>query len=168
MRGVKIVFAECPIGFPLTVLMPHRISLRMGRIIHFILVCIFLVAGVSQVPACYATKPDCNFKATASCPMIKARQTATPGKSTPCCLLDQLDEQQQSTASFPLDRLKRLKIDQIQHDVTPLPPFVLRLISSITIEQSEMHLSNTLFPHRFDNPHHRPPPLFIQYQSFLI
>lgn len=93
---------------------------------------------------------------------------AEPGKSMPCCLLDQPAEKQQSTASIPLDRLKRLKIDQIQHDVTPLPPFVPGLISSIMFEHPEMYLSNTLFPHRFVNPHHRPPPLFIQHQSFLI
>ncbi len=93
---------------------------------------------------------------------------AAPHQSTPCCLLDQPAEKQKSTASFPLDRLKRLKIEQIQHDGTPLPLFVPALISSIVIEQPKTYLSNTLFTHRFDNPHHRPPPLFIQYQSFLI
>ena len=152
----------------MTVSVPHRISSHMRRILHFTLVFIFLVAGVSQVPACYATKPDCNVKATTGCPMVKAKQMAATDKSTPCCLLDQAAEKQQSTASFPLDRLKRLKIDQIQHDVTPLPPFVPGLISSIIIEHPKMHLSNALFTHRFDNPHHRPPPLFIQHQSFLI
>ena len=148
--------------------MLHRISLHMGRIFHFILVFIFLVAGVSQVPACYASKPDCNFKATTGCPMGKANQMVAPEKITPCCLLDQSAEKQQPTASFPLDRLKRLKIEQIQHDVTLLPPFVPGLIRSIIIEQPETHLTNNFLARGFVNFHHHPPPLFIQHQSFLI
>lgn len=100
--------------------------------------------------------------------MVKAKQMAAPDKSTPCCLLDQPAEKQKSTASVPLDRLKRLKIEQIQHDITLFPSFVPGLISNIIIDQPETHLSNNLFAHRFDNPHHRPPPLFIQHQSFLI
>jgi len=140
----------------------------MGRILHFILVFIFVVSGVSQVPACYATKLDCNFKATTGCPMVKTRQMTVPDKSMPCCLLDQPAEKEKSAASFPLDRLKRLKIEQIQHDVTLLPSFVPGLISSIIIEQSETHLINNLLARRFDNSHYQPPPLFIQHQSFLI
>ena len=100
--------------------------------------------------------------------MVKASQMAALDKSTPCCLLEQPTEKQQTPASFPLDRLKRLKIEQIQHDGTLLPSFVPGLISIIIIEQPETHLSNNLFAHRFDNPHHLSPPLFIQFQSFLI
>lgn len=148
--------------------MPYRISLLMGRIFHFILVFIFLVAGVSQVPACYASKPDCVFKATTGCPMVKTMRMAAPEKITPCCLPDQPAEKQKSTASFSPDRLKRLKIEQIQHDVTLLPSFVPGFISSIIFEQPETHLTNIFLAHGFVNPHHHPPPLFIQHQSFLI
>jgi len=140
----------------------------MGSILHFILLFIFFVAGISQVPACYVSKPDCNLKATTGCPMVKAREMDALNKDTLCCQLNQPVEKQQSTTSFPLDRLKRLKIEQIQHDVTPLTPFVPRLIGSIIIEQPKIHLSNTLFTDRLNNLHHHPPPLFIQYQSFLI
>lgn len=100
--------------------------------------------------------------------MFKAKQMAVPDKSTPCCLLEQPAKKQKSTASFPLERLKRLKIEQIEPDVTLLLSFVPGLISSIIIEQPETHLTNNFLVHRFDNPHHRPPPLFIQHQSFLI
>lgn len=93
---------------------------------------------------------------------------AASDNRTPCCLLEQSANKQKSTATFPLDRLKRLKIEQIQHDVTLLVSFVPGLISCIIIEQPETHLTNTLLAHRFDNPHHHPPPLFIQHQSFLI
>lgn len=100
--------------------------------------------------------------------MVKAKQMAVPDKSTPCCLLEQPAKKRQSPASFPLDRLKRLKIEQIQHDITILPSFVPSLISTIIIEQPQTHLTNNLLAHRFDNPHYHPPPLYIQHQSFLI
>lgn len=100
--------------------------------------------------------------------MVKAKQMVAPDRSAPCCLLDQPADKQKSTASFPLDRLKRLKIEQIQPDVTLLPSFVPGLICSIILEQPATHLTSNLLAHRFVSPHHRPPPLFIQYQSFLI
>jgi len=100
--------------------------------------------------------------------MVKAKQMAAPDESTPCCLLDQPAEKQKSTAAFPLDRLKRLQIEQIQNDTTLLLTFVPGLISKIIIKQPETHLTNTLLALRFNNPHHRSPPLFIQHQSFLI
>gem|GEM_PF-2798597 len=154
--------------FSLTASMLYCIGFHMGRFFHIILVFMFFIAGISQVPACYATKPDCKFKATTGCAMIKAKQMAAPDKSTPCCLLDQTSGKQQSTDSFPLERLKRLKIDQIQYDATILLSFVPALLSSIIIEQPQTHLTNNPLTHRFINPHHRPPPLFIQHQSFLI
>ncbi|HID01998.1 MAG TPA: hypothetical protein EYP18_02120 [Desulfobacterales bacterium] len=128
----------------------------------------FLVAGISQVPACYATKLDCDFKAKTSCPMVEAKQMSTADTSMSCPLLIEGAKKQKSAASFPLDRLKRLKIEQIQHDTLLLPSFTPGLISNIIIEQPETYLAKTLFSHRFDNPNHRPPPLFIQHQSFLI
>lgn len=100
--------------------------------------------------------------------MFKAKQMATPDTNTPCCLLNQATSRQKSTSPFPLDRLKRLKVEQIQHDAPPLPAFTPALISIIIIEQTEIHLTNNLLPHGFVTPHHRPPPLFIKYQSFLI
>ena len=153
----------------LTTSIPQRISVEMGRVLHFILILIFLAIGVSQVPACYATKPNCNLKATSDCPMAKAKEMGAPDRSLPCCLLDQATKKQQSTTtSFPLDRLKRLKIDQIQPDVASVPPFVPKLFSRIIIKQPETNLPNILFTHRFDNPYRHPPALFLQHQSFLI
>ena len=121
----------------------------MVRILHFILVFIFLVAGISQVPACYATKLDCEFKAATNCPMVEAEQMSAPDTSMSCPLLLERTKKQKSTASFPLDRLKRLKVVQIQHDTLLLPSFVPGLISNIIIEQPETYLAKTLFSHRF-------------------
>jgi len=154
--------------FSLTPSMPYCIGLHMGRFLHIILVFIFIIAGISQVPACYATKPNCVFKATTTCPMAEAQPMAASDESTPSCLLEDPAGKQQSTDSFPLERLKRLKIDQIQYDATLLISFIPALFSNIIIEQPQTHLTNNPLSHRFVNPHHRPPPLFIQHQSFLI
>jgi hypothetical protein len=100
--------------------------------------------------------------------MADAGEMHSSDNSTSCSLSGQFAEEQKSTASFPPDRLKRLKVEQIQQDTVVLPSFVPGLICIITFEQPEIHLLNNLLVHGFDNPHHRPPPLFIQHQSFLI
>jgi hypothetical protein len=140
----------------------------MGHLLQFILVFIFLVAGISQVPACYATKPDCDSKATMTCPMATSGSIAASDNNMDCCMLERSVVQESSPVSFPLDRLKRLKIEQIQHDLTILPPFVPGLISTLMVGQGDPRFPDTLSALTIDKLHYRPPPLFIQNQSFLI
>lgn len=117
---------------------------------------ILLAAGVSQVPACYATKLDCSYRDVTGCSMVKTGHMAKSESSTTCCLKGQAIEKQKATDSYPLDRLKRLKIDQIQHDATLLPPFGPELVTSITLEQTATRPAAYLVVHKFGNPHYSP------------
>ena len=140
----------------------------MIRFLHFILAFIFIVAGASPVPACYATKPDCEFKAKPGCPMLDSARMNIADDARPCCLSGIAGQKQQSTVPFPSEGLKRLKIEQIQYAHIDLPHFVPTLVTRIIINQPTGMAGNHRFIAGFGYSLHPPPPLFLQHQSFLI
>jgi len=140
----------------------------MIRILHCILACIFIVAGASPVPACYASKPDCDLKAKTGCPLLDSSRMSTAEGALPCCLSEMSGQDQQSTVPFPVERLKRLKIEQIQYGSIDLPPFVPTLVTPIIIKQPSGLADSHRFIAGYGYPVHPPPPLFLQHQSFLI
>ena len=86
----------------------------------------------------------------------------------PCCLYEVSGQEQQSTVPFPVERLKRLKIEQIQYGSIDLPPFVPTLVTRIIIKQPAGLADSHRFIAGYGYPIHPPPPLFLQHQSFLI
>jgi len=140
----------------------------MKRFVHFILISLFLFAGVSQVPLCYATKPNCDYKSTQGCPLLKAPARPQPEQVAHCCMHEQSSRKQQPENSLPPDRLKRLTIDQIQNDLTPLLSSTTVLSNILRFEHPGPGTVNKFAGQRYINPHYHPPPLFIQYQTFLI
>lgn len=140
----------------------------MLRILHLILACIFIMAGASSVPACYATKPECDFKAKSGCPMLGSSRMNMTDDARPCCLSGMAGQEEQTAAPFPAERLKRLKIEQIQYGPIDLPPFVPTLVTRIIINQPTGMAGNHHFIAGFGYSLHPPPPLFLQHQSFLI
>jgi len=140
----------------------------MIRILHCILACIFIVAGASPVPACYASKPDCDLKAKPGCPMVDDSRMNVADKALPCCLSEVSGQEQQPPLPFPVERLKRLKIEQIQYGSIALPHFVPTLITLIIIKQPAGLADSHRFIAGYGYPVHPPPPLFLQHQAFLI
>jgi hypothetical protein len=71
-------------------------------------------------------------------------------------------------ASVPLERYKRLKIEQIEYSPTKVPPFIPTFVASAVLETD--YTLPVLLPvtNLIIHPHYHPPPLFIQFQSFLI
>ena len=152
----------------MTPIVPQRIIILMIRILHFIMACIFIVAGASPVPACYASKPDCDLKAKPGCPMLDSSRMNVADNALPCCLSEMSGQEQQSTVPFPVEWLKRLKIEQIQYGSIDLPPFVPTLVTRIIIKQPAGLADSHRFIAGYGYPIHPPPPLFLQHQSFLI
>lgn len=140
----------------------------MIRILHFILAGIFILAGASPVPACYASKPDCDLKAQPGCPMFESSRMNVADKLLPCCLSKISEQEQQNTIPFPVERLKRLKIEPIQYGSIDLPLFVPTHATRIIIKQPAASTGSQRFIAEYSFPAHPPPPLFLQHQSFLI
>jgi hypothetical protein len=86
----------------------------------------------------------------------------------PCCLSEVSGQEQQSPLPFPVERLKRLKIEQIQYGSIALPHFVPTLITLIIIKQPAGLTDRHRFIAGYGYPVHPPPPLFLQHQAFLI
>jgi len=141
----------------------------MLRIFHFILATIFIVAGASPVPACYATRPGCELKAKDGCPLLGSKPMAMTTDVMPCCHVGASAQEEKDAVPSPLERLKRLTIDQIDQPPFDLPHFVPALITRIISWQAVDTHDWQCGPCRFDYPLHPPPPaLFLQHQSFLI
>jgi len=139
----------------------------MLRLLHFILVCIFVVAGASPVSACYATKPNCEVKVQAACP-VSSNSLNQGDKKMSCPLAELSGQEQESAVPYPAERLKRLKIEQIQLAGFDLPVFTPTLISKIIIvSETDSPEQNPVFD-RENHPLHPPPQLYLQHQSFLI
>jgi len=139
----------------------------MRTLINFLLITVFLLSGVSQVPACYATKPNCQQKNTSSCPLSGEKLTEAE-TSKPACPLMAENMQQQAEANFPPERYKRLKIEQIQFIPIEIPPFIPSFIVPMVLEKERVTPASYLVAGTFTDLHFHPPPLFIQLQSFLI
>jgi hypothetical protein len=140
----------------------------MRNILNLFLVIIFLFSGVSGLPACYATRLDCEKKNTNGCPFSSDMMEAETEDVPPCHFLLQKSNELPTEASFPIDRYKRLKIEQILHSPTELPPFIPSFCIPLTLAANdEIPVQNQITGDN-RNPHYHPPPLFIQHQSFLI
>jgi hypothetical protein len=140
----------------------------MRIILHLILIVVFLLSGISGLPACYATKLDCEKKNTTSCPFSSSAINQEDETLPPCHILAKNTEKSPVEASVPLERYKRLKIEQIQHNPIELPPFIPSFSTTIVLETNNTNPVRHRITGEISNPHHHPPPLFIQYQSFLI
>ena len=141
----------------------------MVRLLHFILVSVFIVAGASPVPACYATKPNCEKKVQTTCPFSSHTLNHDDKKMSSCPLAELSDhEQQQPSIPYPAERLKRLTIDQIPLATIELPSFAPTLVTNIFIElESDSSEQNQVID-RVNCSLHPPPQLYLQHQSFLI
>jgi len=140
----------------------------MRNILSLLLVIFFLFSGISGLPACYATRLDCTKKNTNSCPFSNDMVEATTEEIPPCHFMQQNSNELPAEASFPFERYKRLKIEQILQSPSELPPFIPSFCATLTLAASdESHAQNQL-TRETRNPHYHPPPLYIQYQSFLI
>ncbi len=142
----------------------------MMRVLHFILACIFIVSGASSVPACYATKPDCQFKGEPGCPIFGSQAKVVTEDAQPCCHTRMSKQAQKEAPPAPLERLKRLTIDQIDTPPLVIPHFTPRLIALIiSLQTSATPGTSRPAVFNFHFPlHPPPPPLFLQHQSFLI
>lgn len=139
----------------------------MVRLFHSILVCIFVVAGASPVSACYATKPNCEKKVHAAC-HVSGNSLNQGDKKISCPFAELSRQEQESAVPYPAERLKRLKIEQIQLAGFDLPVFTPTLISKIIIvTKTDSPIHNPVFD-RHNHPLHPPPQLYLQLQSFLI
>ena len=143
----------------------------MKRILHFILVCIFIVAGASPVPACYATKPNCQLKGESGCLVAMGSQMTNGCQSASSCPYQRmLQEQQPDQPPFPAERLKRLKVEQVECSPVDLPPITMVVMYCFLLNEQQLTPSGQKL--RTEIPFillsHRPPPLFIQHQAFLI
>jgi len=139
------------------------------RVLYFILACIFIVSGASPVPACYATKPDCRFKSEPGCPVFGSQLITMAKDSRPWCQGKMNEQAQKDAPPDPLERLKRLTIDQIDTSPLDIPHFTPTLIAFIINWQIADSLDNAPAVINFHFPLHPPPPLlFLQHQSFLI
>ncbi len=67
-----------------------------------------------------------------------------------------------------MERYKRLKIEQIQHQQIELPPFIPSFSTTLVLDTNDMNPVQHRITGETKDPHYHPPPLFIQYQSFLI
>lgn len=142
----------------------------MIRVFHFILACVFIVSGASSVPACYATRPDCQLKSEPGCPIFGNQAKAMAEDTRPCCHAKMSKQDQQDVPPAPLERLKRLTIDQLDTPPLDISHFTPTLIALI-INQQDPDTLTTCAPavFNFHFPLHPPPiPLFLQHQSFLI
>ena len=86
----------------------------------------------------------------------------------PCHFLLQNNDELPKEASFPLERYKRLKVEQILHGPAELPPFIPSFSTALILAAKDMAPAQNHIAGESINPHYHPPPLFIQYQSFLI
>ncbi len=152
----------------MTKAVPHCIHFLMRNILNMILIAIFLFSGVSGLPACYATNLDCGKKNTSSCPFSSNTAYTEADELPPCHLLLQESEKNPTEASFPLEQYKRLKIEQILHSPTELPPFILTFSTTFILAANDIAPAQHHTAGEIRNPHYHPPPLFIQHQSFLI
>lgn len=152
----------------LTKELPHRISYLMRNVLNLLLLTIFLLSGISSLPACYATKLNCETKNTNSCPFSAMATEEVNSNLPPCHLLAKSSDEQQPEASFPLERYKRLKIEQIQQSQLDLPPFIPSFSTALVLGDKDENFSRHFITGETILPHHHPPPLFLQYQSFLI
>jgi len=145
----------------------------MIRVFYFILTCVFIVSGASSVPACYATKPDCQLKSEPGCPIFGSQAKAMTKNARPCCHGGMSVQAQKDTPPDPLERLKRTKrltIDQIDTPPLDISHFTPTLIALIISQQAANTLTTcapAVFNFHFPL-HPPPPPLFLQHQSFLI
>ena len=142
----------------------------MIRVFHFILACIFIVSGASSVPACYATRLDCQLKSQPGCPIFGSQAEAMTEDARPCCHAGMSKQAQKNTPLAPLERLKRLTIDQIDTPPLNISHFTPTLVV-LAISQQAVDILTTCAPavFNFHFPLHPPPaPLFLQHQSFLI
>lgn len=141
----------------------------MIRVFHFILACVFIVSGASSVPACYATRPDCQLKSKPGCPIFGSQTKAMTKDARSCCHAGMSKQAGKDTPPVPLERLKRLTIDQIDTPPFDTPHFTPTLIALIISQQIADTLICPPAVFNFYFPLHPPPPsLFLQHQSFLI
>ncbi len=147
--------------------MPRCYILVMRILVTIMFIVIFLCSGVSSLPACYATKLDCEQKNTNNCPFSGGETLQGDEELPPCHMFAQKKEGSTAT-TLPLEHFQRLKIEQIQQNVIVLPGFIplfstsilLEVMCSVPVQKYLAGVGNT--------PHNHPPPLFIQHQSFLI
>jgi len=141
----------------------------MLRIFHLILACVFIVAGASPVPACYATRPNCELKTKSGCPLLGSNSMAITADTVPCCHAAKSTQEPEDRVPFPPERLKRLTLDQINQTPFDIPHFVPAWIIRIIYWQAIDTASYQNARWRFNDHFHPPPPaLFLQHQSFLI
>ena len=142
----------------------------MIRVFYFILACVFIVSGASSVPACYATKPDCQFKGEPGCPIFGSQEKTMTEDAQPCCHARISKQAKKDAPPAPLERLKRLTIDQIDSPPFNISHFTPTLVALIISQQAADNLTTcapAVFNFHFPL-HPPPPPLFLQHQSFLI
>ena len=140
----------------------------MRNVLNILLLTVFLFSGISNLPACYVTKLDCETKNTNSCPFSAMAAEEANSDLPPCHLIANANDEQHPETGFPLERYKRLKIEQIQQSQLDLPPFIPSFSTALVLGDKDGNLSHHHITGETIPPHHHPPPLFIQYQSFLI
>ena len=160
--------ASLKLEFFLTKGLPHRIYCLMRNVINIVLLLVFLISGVSGLPACYATKLDCEKKNTLSCPFGNETAAVDSKEFPPCHFQTQDAKELPNETGFPLERYKRLTIEQIPYNPIELPPFILSLAITLIPSTLDTNTAQEQIAGETRNPYYHPPPLFIQYQSFLI
>ena len=138
----------------------------MSKILRLLLLALFILAGGSPVPACYATRPDCPVRGTFSCPLA-AGMDHMPGPGM-ACPLSRRAKKDRPALPYSTERLKRLQFEQIQPLPIDLPTYVpimgislqLRPLTGMRAPRWASSLPLPL--------HRRPPPIFLRQQSFLI
>lgn len=148
--------------------LPHRIYCFMRKVINVVLLLVFLVSGVSGLPACYATRLDCEKKNSSSCPFANKAVSMDSREVPPCHFQTQDSGEVPAEASFPMERYKRLTIEQILDNPIELPPFILSLVITLISSTPDENTVQEQNSRESRNPYYHPPPLFIQYQTFLI
>lgn len=149
--------------------LPQRICCHMRNVLNILLLVIFLCSGVSNLPACYATKLDCEKRSSvSSCPLSSniPEQACNTESSCPAQCISQANEP--VGAEVPLDRYKRLKIEQRSISPVELPPFIPSFSVTAFIETDREKASLRPTPGLLSTPHYPSPPLFLSHQSFLI
>ncbi|RUM45376.1 MAG: hypothetical protein DSY80_03400 [Desulfocapsa sp.] len=148
--------------------MPHRISYLMRNILSLLFTTVFLLSGISSLPACYATKLNCKMKNSNSCPFSSIATKKEHKNFTSCPLLAKNKAEQQSENDLPLERYKRLQIEQIQQSLPDLPSFTASFVTAFTLNSKDKYSSRFNITGESVPLNHHPPPLFIRHQSFLL
>jgi len=139
----------------------------MYRLLYALLICIFVITGASPLRACYVTRPDCPSRGRVGCPLAAAMEEP-PAATTGCPFSGMVAGDDTPLPRSP-ERLKRLQVEQIQPMAPELPIFVPVLGFGLLFTPQGGTAGPIQRPCRLAFPlRHRPPPLFLVQQSFLI